>query len=123
MRRAGVLIGVTTALLTLAACGEPAETNAPIHLSGALNGVYHPGPPASCGTGTTTVLGQYGPNSTRDVGTMTVSDDGSVSFDVWKGPSFFGRGVAFRPGHGWDIDAQLHGPASETVTATGHLPC
>jgi len=43
---------------------------------GALTGVYAPGPPASCGTGATTVMGQFGPDSARDVGMLTVSDDG-----------------------------------------------
>src|SRR5439155_1245279 len=76
----GLAAGAIVVVLT--GCGAPPPTNGPIVLSGALHGVYKPGPPSSCGPGPTAVLGKFGPDPSRDVGELIVSDEGAISFQA-----------------------------------------
>jgi hypothetical protein len=123
-RRLPLLGGVAMVLLAgLAGCGEPAVTNAPVVIRGDVNGVLHYGYPASCGTGPTTVVGAYGPNTQVDVADLTVSDEGSITFDLGKRGKYTGNGVAFRPGSGWDIDASLRAGVNASITIKGHVSC
>ena len=123
MRPAQLLIVAPLALLA-AACGDPSRTTAPITFRGAVSGTYLPGAPGSCGPGKTTVTGAYGPDHQAQVADLTLQDDGSVRLDVHGArATYSGRGAAFRPGSGWDIDASLSNGLNRDIQVHGHLPC
>jgi hypothetical protein len=113
---------IVAAALLMAGCSEPAPTRAPITFQGAISGVYHAGPPSECGRGVTTVTGAIGSDSS-DTADLAVSDSGTVQVSSNRFGDFSGRGVAFRPPIGWDIDAELTGRTGGKLIVRGHLPC
>jgi hypothetical protein len=124
-RGVGRTLGVVVILsaVVLSSCGQPAATNSPVVVRGAINGILRYGFPASCGPGPTRVVGTYGSDPELDAADLTVSDDGKISFDAGRRGVFSGDGVAFRPGVGWDIDAQLRSGLTRTITIKGHVSC
>jgi hypothetical protein len=109
-------------VLSCLACGETAPQHGPLLIQGAVNGVYRPGSPGSCGSGYTEVTGPYGADRTRQVADLEL-DNGSFTFSPAGQQTFTGGGVTFRAGSGWDIDGDGTSPAGARIHLQGHVSC
>jgi hypothetical protein len=91
--------------------------------TGAVPGTWHAvaDPPAICAPAQVRVT-IAGPR-TGDIGTLSVSSDGSIYLDVERYGDFLGTGGVLRPGHGFRVDAAIATLRGKQAHVTGSLTC
>jgi hypothetical protein len=136
--RSLLVAGATLLPLAVCACGSAAEPDAQVFgglaahahtvsgsvvFTGAVPGTWHAAgdPPAICAPAAVRIT-IVGPRS-GDVGTLSVSSDGSILLDVERYGDFNGSRAVFHPSRGFQVDAGIATLRGRTAHVTGSLAC
>ena len=124
--------------LGLCACGSAADPDAQafaglvahghgvsgtVVFTGAVTGTWHAvaDPPAICAPAQVRIT-ISGPRA-ADIGTLSVSSDGSIYLDVEAYGDFLGTGGVLQPGRGFRVDAAIATLRGKRAHVSGGLSC